>query len=233
MPVTFPDGSTAELVYPADLGLEEWSIQPYSSGYGPGFGRDFLAIHGPVEEIVERYKDAQLLAEYEDGQGSTVGFWRLPPDGVYLAFQFGSWTVLVYDYTGDAAMSDEDRGLWATNFHGQDAEDGFLVLWADSPLALAGAGEHAGPELEFWSPAGDLKGVQLFPGECAPHHEGEGGFDRIEIVNGLAVSRDDEFADLCVPEASMTVHVYQERGDTFIDDMLLDGLEIRNVELAS
>jgi hypothetical protein len=66
--------------------------------------------------------------------------------------------VLVYDYTGDAAMSDQDRGLWATNFHGQDAEDGFLVLWADSPLALAGAGEHAGPELEFWSPAGDMKG---------------------------------------------------------------------------
>ena len=30
----------------------------------------------------------------------------------------------------------------------------------------------------------------------------------------------------------MTVHVYQKPGDTFIDDVL-DGLEIRNVHLAS
>jgi hypothetical protein len=52
------------------------------------------------------------------------------------------------------------------------------------------------------------------------------------MVNGLAVSRDDEFADWCVPNASMTVHVYQRRGDTFIDDVL-DGLEVRNVQLAS
>jgi hypothetical protein len=51
-------------------------------------------------------------------------------------------------------------------------------------------------------------------------------------VNGLAVSRDDGFGDWCVPEASMTVHVYQEPGDTFIDDVL-DELEMRNVELAS
>jgi hypothetical protein len=73
MPVTFPDGSTAELVYPPDLGLEEFSIQPYSSGYGPGFGRDFLVIHGSVGEVVGRYREAHLLAEYEDGQGKQSG----------------------------------------------------------------------------------------------------------------------------------------------------------------
>jgi hypothetical protein len=232
MPVTFPDGTTAELVYPPELDLSSLRVQPYSSGYGPGFGRDFLVYDESIGEVIGSYEGAELLREYDNGHGGTVGFWRLPPDGVYLAFQFGSWTVLVYDYTGDAAMSDEDRRLWAANFHGQDAEDGFLVLWADSPLALAGVGEHAGPELEFWSPAGELRGVLLFPGKCTPYHEGEGGFDDIEMVNGLAVSRDDEFADWCVPKASMTVHVYQERGDTFIDDVL-DGLEIRNVELAT
>jgi hypothetical protein len=52
------------------------------------------------------------------------------------------------------------------------------------------------------------------------------------MVNGLAVNRDDEFADWCAPQASMTVHVYQESGDTFIDDVL-GGLEIRNVDLAT
>jgi hypothetical protein len=233
MPVTFPDGTTAELVYPPKLDLSGMRVQPYSSGYGPGFGRDFLVYDEPIGEVIGRYEGAEQLAEYDDGHGGSVGFWRLPPDGLYLAFPFGSWTVLVYDYAeAEAQMSDQDRALWATNFHGQDAEDGFLLLEADPPLTLAEAGEHAGPELEFWSRAGDLKGILLFPGECTPYHEGEGGFDDIEMVNGLAVSRDDEFANWCVPDASMTVHVYQRPGDTFIDDVL-HGLEVRKVHLAS
>ena len=44
-------------------------------------------------------------------------------------------------------MSEEDRALWATDFHGQDAKDGFLLLEAEPPLRLARAGEHAGPDL--------------------------------------------------------------------------------------
>jgi hypothetical protein len=131
MPVTFPDGTTAELVYPPELDLPSLRVQPYSSGYGPGFARDFLVYDEPLEEVIGSYEDAELLSEYDDGRGGTVGFWRLPPDGVYLAFQFGSWTVLVYDYEGASQMSDEDRALWATNLHGRDAEDGFLLLEAD------------------------------------------------------------------------------------------------------
>jgi hypothetical protein len=70
------------------------------------------------------------------------------------------------------------------------------------------------------------------PGECAPYREGE-GFDDIELVGGLAVIRESEdFAAWCVSHASMTVHVSQEPGDTFIDDVIR-GLEIRNVDLAS
>jgi hypothetical protein len=233
MPVTFPDGTTAELAYPPELDLARLRVQPYSSGYGPGFARDFLVYDKPIGDVIGRYEGAELLAEYDDGNGGRVGFWRLPSDGLYLAFPFGSWTVLVYDYAEEGAqMSDQDRALWATNFHGRDGEDGFLLLEADPPLRLARAGEHAGPELQFWSRADGFSGVLLFAGECTPYHEGAGGFDDIEMVNGLAVSRDDEFANWCVPKASMTVHVYQEPGDTFIDDVL-GGLEIRNVDLAS
>jgi hypothetical protein len=149
-------------------------------------------------------------------------------------FEFGSWTVLVYDYADEGAqMSDEDRALWATNFHGREAQDGFLLLEAQAPLRLAATGEHAGPELSFWSRADDFKAVTLFPGECTRYREGEGGFDEIEMVSGLAVSREsDDFADWCIPHASMIVHVSQKPGDAFIDDVLR-GLEIRNVNLAS
>ena len=233
MPVTFPDGTTAELIYRPELDLSSLRVQPYSSGYAPGFARDFLVLDKPVGEVIGGYEEAELIADYHDGNGGTVGFWRLPPDGLYLVFQFGSWTVLVYDYGDEAQMSDEDRALWATKFHGRVAETGFLVLDAEAPLRLAAAGEHAGPELQFWPRSGDFNPhIQLFPGECAPYREGE-GFDDIEQVGGLAVSRESEdFAAWCVPHASMTVHVSQEPGDTFIDDVLR-GLEIRNVDIAS
>jgi hypothetical protein len=233
MPVTFPDGTKAELVYPPELDLSGMRVQPYSSGYGPGFARDFLILDKPVGDIIASYEGAELLADYDDGHGGTVGFWRLPPDGLYLVFEFGSWTVLVYDYADEAQMNDEDRALWATNFHGREAEDGFLLLEGQAPLRLAATGEHAGPELSFWSRADDFKAVTLFPGKCTRYREGEGGFDEIEMVNGLAVSREsDDFADWCIPHASMIVHVSQRPGDTFIDD-LLRGLEIRNVNIAS
>lgn len=222
MPLTFPDGTTAELVYPPGLDLSSLRVQPYSSGYGPGFARDFLVYDEPLGEVIGSYEDAELLAEYEDGNGDTVGFWRLPPDGLYLAFQFGSWTVLVYDYGKEGAqMSDEDRALWATNFHGRDAEDGFLLLDAEPPLRLARAGEHGGPELGLWSRAGDFRALHLFAGDCTPYGD--------EMVNGLAVDREsDDFAAWCIPDAPMTVHVSQEPGDTFIDDVL-SRLEVRNV----
>ena len=233
MPVTFPDGTTAELVYPPELDLAALRVQPYSSAYGPGFARDFIVYERSLEDVVGAYEEAELLAEYEDGRGGTIGFWRLPPDGLYLAFQFGSWTVLVYDYGKEGAqMSDEDRALWATNFHGRDAEDGFLVLEAELPLTLAKAGEHAGPELEFWSRSDPFQGILLFPGTCTPYHQADDGFDNIEMINGLAVDRSNDFAAWCIPEASMKVHVYQEPGDTFIDQVL-DGLDVRNVSLAS
>ena len=235
MPITFPDGTTAELVYPPELDLSNMRVQPYSSGYGPGFARDFLVLDKPVGEVIDgNYREAELLADYDDGHGGTVGFWRLPPDGLYLAFQFGSWTVLVYDYADEGAqMSDEDRALWATYFHGREAEDGFLLLEAEPPLRLAAAGEHAAPELGFWSRSGDFNPqISLFPGECAPYREGK-GFDSIEVIHGLAVSREsDDFAAWCVPRASMTVHVSQEPGDTFIDDVLA-GLDIRNVNIVT
>jgi hypothetical protein len=95
MPVTFPDGTTAELVYPPALELSDMRVQPYSSGYGPGFARDFLILDRPAADVLGGYEEAELLADYDSGQGGTVGLWRLPPDGLSLVFEFGSWTVLV------------------------------------------------------------------------------------------------------------------------------------------
>lgn len=239
LPVTFPDGSTAELVYPPELEIAELGLLVYGSGSIPGFARDFWVFHGPLEQVLSGFGEATLLAEYPDGLGGIVGFWRLPADDQvdYLAFQFDSWTVLVYDYgLGGAGprMSDADRALWAANFRGRETADGFLVLEGIPPLRLARGGEHAGPSLGFGEV--DERMLDLFPGKCTAYREGEDGVDDIDMVNGRAVSRggggNGNDANFCLPEASMVVHVYEPPGDTFVDQVL-HGLEIRNVKLVT
>jgi hypothetical protein len=65
--------------------------------------------------------------------------------------RFASWTVLVYDYQDPGARTtEEQRSLWATHLHGSETTGGWLVLEADPPLMLARAGEHGGPQLDFW-----------------------------------------------------------------------------------
>lgn len=233
MPVTFPDGTAAEILYSPELDLAGTSIQPYTSAGGPaGVSRDFTIVYGQADEVLRGWGEATLLAEYSDGLGGTVGFWRLP-DIDHLAFQFGSWTVLVYDYQEPGArMSEEQRSLWANHLHGHETSDGWLVLEADPPLSLAHAGEHAGPELMFWFPGVD-KGVLFFAGECAPIEAGEGYKEEdIENVDGLAVARTkaangDRFALWCDPSVPMRVHVYGGKDETLID-AVVDGLEIRS-----
>lgn len=81
-------------------------MEPYGSGvlWGdsphPGsddrVGRDFIVRRGDVEDLMARL-DGVLVRTYPGG----VGLWDSPPGDshrLYLAFQFGRWSVLVYDY---------------------------------------------------------------------------------------------------------------------------------------
>lgn len=238
IPVTFPDGTTAELVYPPALDLAGEPFRPYSSGHLSGVARDFAIEYGAVEDVLARWGGATLVAEYRDGLGGTVGFWDLQSerDADFLAFQFGSWTVLVYDYTLEAAagvpMSDDVREQWARSLQGEEAKDGLLVLSALDPLNLAGAGEHAGPELMIGY--GNPRLILLFPGRCEELRAGVGGLEEDDLVesHGIVMSRSPGFASWCDPGGLMRVHVYQAPGDDYID-RVARGLVIRDVRLAS
>lgn len=166
MPVVFPDGTRADLSFPADLDLTSYGLAPYSSGQIPGFGRDFFIQYGRVEDVASEFT-WELLDTYLDSGGETVGFYRLPGEEIdYLAFQFENWLVLVYDYRLVAMgprMTDEDRAKWAENFHGAVTEEGFLVLEATPPLTLAQEGDHAGPELSLHGSDG---GLTLYLDSC-------------------------------------------------------------------
>lgn len=144
MPVTFPDGSMAEVVYSRELDLASRGVRPYTwalleTSYG-SLGRDFRIDPGRLEDVWR----GDPIRDYEGADGVSVPFMRdVGGDGMdYLAFGFGSWTVSVYDYpVGGARMTEEERSIWARSLTGHETEDGFLLLQARPPLRLARAGE--------------------------------------------------------------------------------------------
>jgi hypothetical protein len=240
LPLAFPDGTTAELVYPWRLGLAPFGATPYSSGTLHGrsefegrsdfVGRDFLIRHDNVDDLLRRLNGGVppvQLAEYAGAAGSSVGLWDIEADddANYLGFQFGSWAVLVYDYaaggsSAGAQMTDAERADWAQNFTGSETANGFLLLAGSGPLRLARAGDHAGPQLLFTADR-PSKSFALYPGPCRPHR------DQDRVVAGMGVQWSRGFADWCASE-EMRVHAYG--GTRFIETLLRD-LEVRNVLL--
>jgi hypothetical protein len=245
MPVTFPDGSTAEVVYPADLDLAGQGVHPKSSGYlqgkGTGYAIDFWIARGTVEEAIAALGGGELEAEYPDGRGGNVSLWNMtkrfePNWQNWLGFQLGSWAVMVHHAppgAGPAPMTEEERATWARTLRGDETADGFLVLEAEPPLELARPGDKDGPELGI----GDeykLPFVLLVVGRCEQYRAGEGGFQEGDLVRvgDVVMDRSSDFASWCDPGGLMRVHVYQARGDDYIDRIALD-VEIRSVRLAS
>lgn len=178
LPLTFPDGTRAELVYPPKLDIAALGVFPYTSGtlHGksptPGrsdfVARDFVMRFSNLEDLLEVWNEGtppRLLAHYEGVDGQAVGLWDFGRDDTAhkLGFQFGRWAVLVYDYEAAGAMTDAERASWAVSFSGQETDDGFLLLEGTGPLRLARAGEHAGPELTF---SGKIF-IRVLPSETA------------------------------------------------------------------
>jgi hypothetical protein len=236
LPVGFPDGTKAELVYPPELDLARLGVFPYSSGRlarqnpslerGGAVGRDFWIRCGELADVLALRNDGQppaLLAQYEGADGQVVGLWDLRSDDTVheLGFQYGRWAVLVYDYVAAGAMTDSERARWAASFRGHESPDGFLILEASEPLRLARPGEHAGPELTF-ATGEPPQVVSLYPGECRPHR------DQTKLVDGKLVEWSGGFAAWCHSD-SMRIHA--EGSQEFIGTLIRD-LEVRNVTIA-
>jgi hypothetical protein len=236
LPVTFPDGTRAELVYPPELEIAELGVFPYTSGTlqgksptpgrGDSVARDFVIRYAELDEVLEARnedKPPRLLAQYEGADGQTVGLWDFGWNETahYLGFQFGRWTVLVYDYVAAGAMTDAERASWAASFAGHETDAGFLLLEGSGLLRLARAGEHAGPGLTF-SASDPTRALLLYPGECRPHRE------QTLLLDGKLVQWNGGFADWCLSD-SMRIHAEGSR--EFIR-ALIDELEVRNVTIA-
>jgi hypothetical protein len=219
LPLTFTDGTRAELRYPPRLRLAQRGVVPYGSGHlRKGAARDFHIAPGEVDDVMAEL-DARLRTTFPGAGGATVGLWETPRDThhhrLYLAFQFDRWTVLVYDYPrGAAAMTRGQRTTWARNMSGRETAAGFLRLSSDPPLGLARAGEHAGPQLSFGGYAGPLT---LHPGRCRRT------FDHDRRMYGRWVSWNRGYANWCVSRSMRA----DARGSRRWMRSLIRSLEVR------
>jgi hypothetical protein len=219
MPVTFPDGSTAEVLYPPEVDLASMGIRPYIAGCG----RDFNFFYRYYPHGME-YDGDRPLGIYEGAKGSEVTLWK-GRHGVdlYFRFRFEDWTVLMYDYAD--GLTERQRAACTRALHGRQITEGFLVLSMPNPppsiTPLAESGRQLSrSELMF----GDLDpGLLLFPGQCRPSPD-DGAVDR---SNG----NPETFASWCDPAASMTVHAYDDQDPDFIH-AVREGLEFRSMHLA-
>jgi hypothetical protein len=215
--VVFVDGSLATVAWPAERDLVSHGLVPYGWAYVLGeSARDLFIRPGTIAETLDLLGGAELIDAFPDSDGTPVGLWRPPQQQVdYLAFQFGDWSVLVFDYReGAFQFTEDERALWAASLHGQTTERGFLILSADFPLQLVYARGDFPAEVSIMmrGPNGE---VELIAGPCEP-----GVIDQVGA---------DVFATWCTDGGRMTVRAF---GPVAFQQAVFDELEVRSVELA-
>ncbi len=213
LPVAFLDGTTASVTWPTSLDLLSNGVGTSGWGavndLGSNSARDIIAIPESREMVINRFGTGELLATYADGAGGVVQFRRFPSDSTvdYLVFDFGEWTVLVYDYqkSSDGRMTEAGREVWASHLSSSITAEGFLALVADPPLILAGAGESPPVALGFNPPGGTIS-MTLTP--CVPNQTVDDEPNSLSWCNGSG-------------EVSITVHTIDVEFRNSVRDSLL------------
>lgn len=163
--VVFPDGSAAEVSYPAELGLDKLGVRPAMSGRLDGDTGPYRQLNvpsgGPAGVSQGRPMIRRLTRQ--------VTLWHpmSPAEGEVLLFAFDPWFVALRDLKD--GMPFEQRMLWARNLSGRVTKGGYLVLDARSPVRLATQGEilrgePLGPQLWFGGARETLLVLAPIPG---------------------------------------------------------------------
>ncbi|MEX1263233.1 MAG: hypothetical protein WEE66_04735 [Actinomycetota bacterium] len=222
LPITLPDGSTAEITYPPSLDIAGMGARPYWVGCGHDFGFHHYDPYGA------QY-DGEPLETFVGANGEPVSLWRgaKGTGGIdFLIFHFGPWTVDLYQYRNGVSPQ-PDREACAQNLRGEVTDDGWLVLDGPPSVALPedAFGPPEGPEVDFGglSPRGF---IQMWPGPCDNEPD-----DGTKEIGGVHVDISRDFASWCDPGEMMRIHVYFEPGSELFARVFED-VEVRNVTLA-
>jgi hypothetical protein len=227
LPVTFPDGSTAELVYPTALALAGLGVQPDVSFLrvrDPGSRFELVFSRGgPAPGLL---KGDRPVGRYQTAQGRPVQLWRAVENpgvvsasyGYWLEYRIGAWSVLAG--VADRAMAAEV----ARNLDGRQTGEGFVVIQASGPFALSREyGEGRGAQLTIGdrNPLPDAivsdpwRLIEFSPARGSCHEEG--------------VSGDHGTKCLGPPGAGIFTNI---SGDPSWVKAVVRGLQARNVHLA-
>ncbi len=218
MPVTFPDGSTAEVVYDSKLRLAERGLRPSYSGDLTDCCFRLFAVDYELNTFVQ----GPELAQFPGADGSPVPLRagvQGDPDR-YLVLKAGSWSVGIPEGRGDDKLTDAQKATWAAGLVARQSAEGFLVLEGKPPVRMTTAGEAAGPSLRIGTIL--REGILAFPGACRPP-EGR----RVQTINGIPVRLAARFGALCFPDAPMALQIY---GDEDFIRAVVEGIQIRNVK---
>lgn len=222
--VTFPDGSAATLVYPAELELASSGIQPDVSYLwidDPPPRHPIVFLHGPpgVEaDLVEG--EPRAILPLPDGGEATVWvasrsqFTRHREIGWWLVYRTPTWTILA------SLQVETDAETLASALSVADAETGFPVVTTTDPLALAEYhGESEGPVLTLADTnatpdlVSSLEGtIFLSPDGCTGGPE----FDPEQL---------DYYGSNCLGDGEVFASIY---GDKDFIRAVLDGLRVES-----
>lgn len=207
--VVFPDGSKAEVTYPAELALAELGVRPARGGWlegDPGLFRRLTAPPGGLAEVARSGPMIRRLAAR-----STLWQPMTPAEGQVLLFDFASWHLALHDLKD--GMTFEQRLLWAEKLRGRVTRDGYLVLDAGAPVRLAGAGrvfrgELMGPQLWFGAAPRTL--LVLAP---APHCD-------VGVIQVPVIQQDQRFsAETCRDGVYVAASGERARVERMISDI--------------
>ena len=235
VPLVFPDGSSAELVYPPRLRLAQLGVQPAVS---VGIERDtsrflherFLMI--TKTPLRGRLTSGDEPVEVYRGPTGKVTVWQTKDKSdllypIFMHFRIGSWNVIVGDGNAGTFMGRENRRVWAGNLAGYETASGFPVPEPRPPLAFAtGSGlpdiylSTCSRFLELrLGRCADLAGAKLASNQTARR------------IRGVTVQQNQTGgtfgANWCTSSRQLSVYV-TDRSERFVD-RVVEGLRVRNV----
>ncbi len=227
--MTWPDGSSATLVYPAELDLGSSGIQPdlsYVWAGDPPTDHPIVFLHGPPG-VEAAYVEGEPRAMLPLPGGGVATLWaasgsqftRHRDISWWLVYRTDTWAILASLHQGSSA-----DGL-AASLSVSESDTGFPFVIALDPLSLAeGFGESEGPVLAF----GDANAVPdvvsdlldgivfLSPDGCSGGPE----FDPEHL----------DYGSNCLGEGSVFVSIY---GDPAFIRAVLEGVRIESFSLPS
>ena len=211
VPIVFPDGTTAELVYPAELSsdaltvpFDELRARPDPAGGPPGNMIRPQIVYGGVPE---QYGIEGIVDCHQGPDGEPVPVWS-SKDGDLIVRRFGKWHVVVFNRRSNLEA-------WARHLEGEVLDGGWLVLRGGSELPIGPENDPGDAPLLLY--ARD-RIINLWPLDCAKRHKNE--------EPELSKVGRQSFVSYCLEDVQIEVHV---QGPQEFVEAIFNGLQVRNV----